>query len=332
MVFMARIRTSWLSGFLLLALTAAPSRAADLDKYLPADTETIMTFNVKQLLDSAVVKKFGVLEQAKEALKNMDEVGEVLKDLGFDPFKDLDQIIVAGPGGNEKDKGLIIVHGKFDVDKFKKKAEEAAKDHADTIKVHKSGANQIYEVKVPGDQDVTLFVTLASKDTILASPGKDYVVDALKLEGKKENAGLKNKQIQGLIEKMDTKQTLSIAMIGEAFAKAELPDELKAAKATLAKIDAVSGGITVSDEVALDIGITTKTADDAKEMSKSINDGLNQILVVMGLAVGNEPGLASVMDFLKTIKAVPKDKSVFIKARIDADAIDKLREKQKKDF
>jgi len=327
---MVRFRTPWLCGVLLLALTAAPGRAADLDKYLPPDTETIVTFNVKQLLESAVVKKFGVLEHAKEALKNMDEVGDVLKDLGFDPFKDLDQVIVAGPGGNEKDKGLIIVHGKFDLEKFKKKAEEAAKDHADMVKVHKSGANLIYEVKVPADQEVTLFVTLASKDTILASPGKDYVVDALKLEGKKENAGLKNKQIQGLIEKMDAKQTLSLAMIGEAFAKAELPDEK--IKAALAKIDAVSGGISVTDEVALDIGITTKTAADAKEMSKTLNDGLNQILVVMGLAVGNEPGLASVMDFLKTIKATPKDKSVFIKARIDADAIDKLHEKQKKDF
>src|SRR5260370_12239021 len=166
---MLRYRPGWLGCLLLVAFMAPPARAGDIDKYLPEDTETVVTLNVRQLLDSAIVKKYG-LEPAKEALKSADEVADVLKDLGFDPFNDLDQIIIAGPGGNEQDKGLVIGHGKFDLAKFKAKAEEAAKDNADIVKIHKSGTNQIYEVKIEADQENTLFVALTSKDTILATP------------------------------------------------------------------------------------------------------------------------------------------------------------------
>jgi hypothetical protein len=326
---MIRSRTSWLGGLLLLAFVAVPARAADIDKFVPEDSESVVTFNVRQLLDSAVVKKIG-LEHAKEALKSIDEVSDVLKALDFDPFKDFDQVIMASPGGNAEDKGLIIAHGKFDVAKFKTKAEEVAKNNGDILKIHKSGTNEIYEVKIQAEQEVTLFVAIASKDTILASPGKDYVVDALKKDGLKKNAGLKNKQLQTMAEKMDPKQTVSIALVGDAFAKADIPNEQ--AKALLAKIDAVSGGITVTDEVKVEIGVTTKNVADAKDISKSVNDGLNQLILLVGVLAANEPKLAPALDFLKSVKTSTKEKVVTIKAAIDAETIDKAIDKQKKDF
>ncbi len=323
---MLRARNLWLGGLLVVALAAAPARAADLDKYLPEDTETIVTLNVRQLVDSKVVKKIG-LDQFKEALKGIDEVSDALKDLGFDPFKDLDSICIAGPGGNDQDKGLVIVHGKFDVEKFKAKANDAAKNNADVLKkIHKSGTHEIYEVHIPGDQDVTLFVTIADKGTILAAPGKDYVVDALKRVEAKKNPGLKNKQIQTMIEKMDTTQTLSLGMVGDALAKAEVPDEK--IKAALSKIETVSGGISVTDELKLEFKIGTKTPADAKEINKTINDGLNQGIGLLALL--NEPKLAPVVDFLKTVKASAKDKDITIKGKIDAEAIEKALDK--KDF
>src|SRR5262249_47295568 len=103
---------------LAVAALAAPARAADLDPYLPADTEVVVTVNVRQLLGSELLKKLG-LDKAKEALKDLDQVKTVLDELGFDPFKDLDRLTVAGPGGTEQDRGLIIARGRFDPDKFK---------------------------------------------------------------------------------------------------------------------------------------------------------------------------------------------------------------------
>jgi hypothetical protein len=323
---MVRFHVSCLAGLLVAAVGALPARAGDIDKYLPDDTETVVTLNTRAFLDSAVMKKIGI-DNAKEALKNVDEVGEILKDLGFDPFKDLDVIITCSPITSDQDKGLIIAHGHFDLDKFKKKAEEAAKDHADVLKIHKSGSNLIYEVKVsPEGQDVTLFVAVAAKDTLLASPGKDYVVDALKRVGDKKHAGLKNKQVQALIEKMDPKQSLSLVTTGDYFSKMDFLDANL--KGLLGKSEAVTGGITVADDVKLEIGFTTKNAGDAKDLSKEINDNLNRGLGVLALLAGGQKELAPLIDFLKTIKATAKDNAVLIKGAISAEAIDSALDKK----
>src|SRR5262249_51508286 len=162
-------------AILLTFFAVIPGRAADLDPYLPEDTETVLNLNVRQVLDSALIKKHA-LEAAQEALRGNDQVQDILKDLGFDPFKDLDHILIAAPGGTDKDRGLAIVRGRFDVDKFKAKAEEAATNNGENLKIHKvqGGKYLLYEVNTP-DLDTPLFVALASKNTLLVSPGKDYV-------------------------------------------------------------------------------------------------------------------------------------------------------------
>ncbi len=115
-------RSVWLCALSAFA-AAAPARAAELDKYLPEDTEMVVSVNVRQVLDSEFYKK-NVGDAARDALNGVEQVPEILKDLGFDPFKDLDRVIVAAPGGAEQDRGLLIAHGRFDLDKFRAKAEQ----------------------------------------------------------------------------------------------------------------------------------------------------------------------------------------------------------------
>src|SRR5208283_5050685 len=126
-----------------------------------------------------------------------------------DPFKDLDKMVSAGPGGSDNDKGLIIIHGRFNLDKFKTKGEETAKANSDILKIHKinDGKDILYEVTIDGLPS-SLWVSFASKNTLLVSPGKDYVVDALKRTDKP--VALKNKDFQGMLEKMDPRQSFSL--------------------------------------------------------------------------------------------------------------------------
>src|SRR5689334_2673276 len=101
------------SWVLIVAALVGPVRAAEIDKLLPADTEVVITVNVKQILGSALLKKAG-LDQWKGALKELPQVGDILEELGFDPFTDLDRVTIASPGGSEQDRGLIIARGNFD--------------------------------------------------------------------------------------------------------------------------------------------------------------------------------------------------------------------------
>src|SRR5262249_45100044 len=182
---------------LVAVFSGSTARAAEVEPYLPEDSGAVVIVNTRQLFDSALFKQFGA-DNLKQLIKDTPEAEGVLKDLGLEPTRDIDRVIVAVPGVKEIDRGLIVFRGTFDVRKFKARGEEAAKSNGDVLKIHKTGKGDlIYEVILPENNE-SLFVSVISKSVIVASPAKDYVQDALKKDGKQAN--LKDKQLQRLLE------------------------------------------------------------------------------------------------------------------------------------
>jgi hypothetical protein len=328
----------WWTGTVALVLAvwlAGPSShrlwAAELDPFLPADTENVLMVNLRQIFDSPLVKKYA-LGPAQDALSGLADVNDVLKDLGFDPFKDLDRILFATPGGKEKDRGLIIVHGKFDLAKFKARGEDAAKDNADILKIHKvplgGGAQHIvYEVIPPGE-DMSLFVALPDKNTLLISGGKDYVVDALKNTRAKKKAVLKNKDVQALLEKMDLKQSIAVVGLGKSLTKGGALDDAPAAvKDALEKIEAIAGGITIDKGVKLEMVVAATTAKDARSLKESADKSLKVALAALAVISGDNKGLAALLEVAKTIKVSNKGKVLTIKAEVSGEVIEEALKK-----
>jgi hypothetical protein len=317
---------------LTLLLAALPGWTAPIDPYVPDDTETVINLNVRQILDSPIIKK-NFLEAAQEHLRGNDQVQDILKDLGFDPFKDLDRVIIAAPGGTEKDRGLVIVHGRFNVDKFKAKAEETVKDNSDNLKIHKvlGGKFILYEVNLP-DVDDPLFVALASRDTILVSPGKDYVIDALKKAGQTEKPALKDKNFQSLLEKVDDRQSLSLAVVKNPEIQKALKKAPGDIKGMLEKIQALGGGLTITDEVKLELVATTKNATEAKDLRDSAKAGLNLIQGLVSAFAQNDasPEAEFVVEILKSLRVTSKDEAVVIRGRISSDLIEDTIKKKSK--
>src|SRR4051794_29935319 len=120
---MASMLTPRFAAVLVLALAGVtPARAADLDPFLPEDTESYLSVNVRQIVDSPLFQK-QLLAPLKQMLVETggDAVQGVLKDLGVDPFRHIDRVTIASPSTTETDRGLIIIHGTFDPAKFKAK-------------------------------------------------------------------------------------------------------------------------------------------------------------------------------------------------------------------
>jgi hypothetical protein len=329
-------RTLLFPALALLAL-ATPARAGELDRYLPADSEVVVNVNFRQLLDSPMVKKHA-LEKLREALKDADQAEEILKELGFDPFKDLDRVLIAGPGGNDPDRGLLIAHGRFDRAKFKTKAEEAARDHGDVLKSHQvpvGGKKQpVYEV-VLSDGSQTFFVALPDDTTLLASTGKDYVVDAMRRPAGAK-VELKDRDFQALLEGLDDRASLSLAAVSAAF-KEPLKNNLNGAQvglgAGLDKITAVAGGLTLGDDIKLEVSVSAKNAADAREVRDSLDQGIKTALALLALVSGQggqeRPGLELALDVVKGLKVTAKGKTVSIKARVSAEAVQDAFKKDK---
>src|SRR5438552_7495482 len=92
------LRTGLLAAVCLAWL--APARAAEVDKLLPNDTEILVTINVRQILDSPLVKKYA-LDHLKTAIKSSSETEQVLESLGLNPATDVNTIALASPGGDD---------------------------------------------------------------------------------------------------------------------------------------------------------------------------------------------------------------------------------------
>lgn len=331
---MIRHRHAALAAAILSAvlLAARPARAADLDPYLPEDTENVINLNVRQILDAPLIKQHA-LEAAQEALRGNDQIQDILKDLGFDPFKDLDRIVIASPDSTDKDRGLIIVHGRFDVAKFKAKGEETAKENPDNLKIHKilGGKHTLYEVNVP-DFDMPLFVVLAGRDTLLASAGKDYIVDALKKMGKSDKPALKNKDFQKLLTRVDTRQSVSIAAVQSPAVKDAISGLSGDVKGMIEKIQALGGGVTITDEIKLQLVFNTKTAKEAEDLTGSAKAGLTLVTGFLGALTQNnsKPEMEFLLEAVKSLRVTNKESAVIIKGRISSDLIEEMMKKKSK--
>lgn len=313
---------------LVLAL-AGPvvARAADVDPLLPVDTESYASVNVRQILDSELFKK-QLLPHLKQALQEAggETLNKTLKDLGIDPFKDVDRLTMATPGGAEADRGLILAQGTFDPDKFKTKAEAVARDTPDLLKLHKvplggGMSHPVYEVVIP-NQDQSLFVAIANNKLLLASPGKDYVVDALRQARDKKKGTLKNKEFQALLERMDPKQSLSVAFLGKSLAKADneiVPGFLTEA---LAGVEAIGGGVSVTNEVKLDLLLASKDGDSARKMQAALDKMLKLALVGLSLLGDERKELTLLLDLVKSLKVSSRGTVVSITARLSQDLLE----------
>lgn len=298
---------------------ALPTRAADLDDYLPSDTEFLLTVNVRQILDSELVKKY-VLDLAKAALMD-GETQKVLETLGFDPLKDIHSVAIASPGGDERDKGLVIVHGKFNTVKFKAQAKGV-----EQLKVVKSGKYEFYEVSgLPGSGDVPAFVALLDAKTIVVSPSKRYVVDALDVQAGAKESEPKD-SLQELVEDVDDDQSVWVVALGTSLSKSALAKDEKA-KELFDKCDSFSAGFTLADDVKFQVNIDAKDAASARDLNKQVNEGIDQAKTLLTILAAQKPEIAPVGDVLNALKVKVKDSSLSVNGLIPADLIEKAVKK-----
>lgn len=316
--------------FVLALAGSAPARAVDLDPLLPADTEGYLSVNVRQIVDSPLFQKQLLAPLKKMLVESGGEtVQGVLKELGVDPFKHIDRVTIASPSTSEPDRGLIIVQGTFDPAKFEAKGKDAAKNNAETLKLHAAPLGggvkaTIWEVALPQQQQETsLFVALPNPKTLVLSPGKDYVVDALKQHATGKTKGaLKNKDIAALIEKMDARQSVSLAVLGKSLGKADNEVVPKFLTEAFGKVEAIGGGLTIHDDVKLELLLASIDTEAAARMQKAGDKVLKAALVGLSLLGEERKELSLLLEVVKSIKISNRGRVVAVSGRLTQDLLE----------
>jgi len=106
----------------VVAITASMGLAADpmLPDYLPAGTRVLFGVSMSTLLDSPTVKSFreDVEKLSSDLMKSGPmpglEVARVGQLGGFNPLKDVDDVMVASTAEGAHPSTLIVMHGRFD--------------------------------------------------------------------------------------------------------------------------------------------------------------------------------------------------------------------------
>lgn len=316
-------RTSRLAGLALVGIlySVSTASAAEVNKYLPNDTEIVVSLNVRQVLDSKIVTKYA-LSLIKDMIEENKEARTILQSLDFDPLKDVEKLTIASAPEESSVKGLIILQGKFDVAKFEKRIEEYAKEKKDELKIHKIGTKKVYEIKTPeaeaemeGVESQTIFFTFLDNKTIAASPNKDYVSEAIDKEAGIKESKL-NKGVKTLIEGMDESMSFWGIASSSALAKS-MPD----ADGTFNKFTSVSLGLHITDEIKAQLVMAAKDAKVAKELSKEMAEAMDQAKnMIAGFPIPNNK---EILDLLDALKLTVADNNVILKGRIPADLIEK---------
>lgn len=311
-----------------LFLAASSARAVD-PKYLPSDTEAVISINLKQILESELVKaNREALDQLKALAENsspeFDQAMKVLKQAGFDLFKDLHTITFAGPAGKDPDKALIIVTGKFDQAKILGVVQDLSKQNPDELKIRKAGNQEIIEVTPAGQK--TFYASFVNKQVLVASPVMERLNEAVALVGGNKAAALK-KEVKSLMAGVNNKQSFVVLATGNAIAKgmegAPIPNA-EAAGQFLDAIKGVTASFSVAKAIDFQLGIATMDAETAQKFSQIGNVVLAGAKEAVKQKAMTDPRLDPAVAVMDTLRITTTGDTIQLRGQITLDVLEKV--------
>ena len=310
------------------ALAANTSRAAEPDKLLPAEADTVVSVNIKQILDTDIIKKYA-LETLKQVLDGQD-AKKLLTELGLDPLKDIDRVVVgANIKGRTDSKFLMIVHGSFDPDRLYKAAEKQSKVDADRFAMIKDGDTVVFKY-TPENGENPIYGTVVNDKTVIAASDRKMIANALKAAETGKKAPIKT-ELADLVKRMDEKSSVyACGIVKGKFddfklpAGGNMPVDLEAIQKLIPMTESMAVSVKVGADVAVEVTLGMKDTDTAGEMRNALDDLIKQVKPLAALAGAAEPRAKPLADILNTVKTSSKDKDVTVSGKVTSANIGKM--------
>jgi hypothetical protein len=313
-----------------LFVAVRPAVAAELNKYLPEDTEVVVGVNVRQALAAPLIdrhlpellKKYGPLavtaladgagndkidEKSAETLKGLfADAGAIRKWLGAQK-ETVSRVLLASNGDEKDDRFFVVLEGKFDRAKLSQGVEDLARAKflGVVIKVFKVDEREVWEVKLPGD-DQPLFAALADEGNLLLSSDRKDMEKALARVDK--DRGAVRKEMAEVAAKVDGKQTLWIAAAPKG-------DE---------GFKSLQGGLTVSDGIKVRLTFTAKDADGARELADDLKEAVKAGVAMLKELAERVKVLAPLIDLAKKVEPSVDRTVVTVDLEVPAKVLEQL--------
>jgi hypothetical protein len=323
---MPRLSRFGMAAVLAVAFTA-PARAVEPDKLLPADSDTVTYVNLKQLVESDVIKKFA-LDQIKQALAGQ-EAKKLLEEMGLDPLKDVEKVWMGSSGKDQNDmKALVVIHGKFDPDKLFKAAEAASKKDGDKFSMIKDGTATMF--KYQPDQGNPVYGTVVDDTTVVAGTDKKLIADALKQKEAGKAAPIK-KELTDLVKTMDEKASLfAVSLVKGKLDNVKIPAQisdtlgLAGVEKVLPKTDTMTFVLKVTGDIALEVVFGMADDDAATDMDAGLAKAIDSLKALAPILAAADMKAKPLVDVVKTLKITTKKKNVTLAGKITGENLGKM--------
>jgi len=229
-----------LSAIFMLGLAVLPATASDtvLPDYLPSGTKVVFGIRMRSIVDLLQSQSFPA--EWRTAASQLTAQTPLA---GFDPLRDLDEVLITSSGEGDRPPVLLVLRGRFDVDRF---ASAAASYHG-----------------VPILEDAKKAGAIAILDASTAIAGDAPLVRAA-IDRRAGGAGIAA-SLAARIEPLRSRY--SIWGVGDRPkhppARAGRPDAMDT-------VDQFEFGADLADGLELTAKIHLRTPEDAEKMASSI--------------------------------------------------------------
>jgi hypothetical protein len=319
-------------GTLLLALLALPATALPAwgvePKYLPSDTEIVISVNIKQMLASEVAKTYrDLIDQAKGFLETHiqnNPAAKYLERAGFDVFRDLHAVTVASNGGKDLDAGIIVIEGNFNAGKVRAAAAEIARDNAEVLKIIKIGGKEAWEITPPGDKRV--YAALLDDKTLVACGAEEVLKETLQRSNGAGRVALKQ-GVSSLLKTTSDKQSFSFVATGPALQKVVEESGVRNAEAAagmLGALEGLSAAVTLTRDVQFQLGMTTKDEETAKKAAAAANGGLFMVRTLAEQKAKENVDLQPLVDISKSLRITSQGNNILLRGEVTTENLQRL--------
>lgn len=271
---------------------------------LPADTKVVAGLDASRIKGSA----FGqfLLSQVPE---NHPDFGKMIALTGFDPRRDLQEVVLATQGDPDRKSGLLVAKGAFDA------ARIMGLIRADGQAIESYKGVEIAAGRRHGSQ------TFAFLDNSLAIAGDiDSVRGAIDRRG--QPASL-DSALAGKVNQVSTSQdawAASILPVSSLARRVPEPNVSGALQGDLLKaIESAAGGVTFGSDIQVIAEATTKSAPDATALADVVK--FLASLVQLNAPKGLGPGIAAA---LQSMSIATESNTVKVSLSIPEAELEKL--------
>ena len=301
------------------------SRAAELDNLLPAETEGVMFFNFRQMLDSKLMKDFA-LGQVKQMLEG-NEAKQLLEQMGLDPLKDVDRVTAGFWGKDQEDMNVVmIVRGNFNEEKMFNTVKAQVKNNGDKIAIVEEG-DYTFVKFINENNPKPFFAGFMDNKTIIGANDKKQLASIMKVGQKKEKPAIK-RELANLLLKQDEKATMYMCGLVEGRIDNLPPninipgvDGQKLAE-QLAKMSTFGVTLNITDEVTLELSMGMKDVTAADDFGDTLSQLVGTAKQFLPFISMNQPNMKALADDVsKSLKSKVKNRDVTLSLKISGDAI-----------